>query len=106
MTQLTEICTTTALHEDALQIAHALVERRLAACVQIEGPVESVYRWQGSVESAQEWRVKAKTSKMLLERVCAAIQQMHGYECPELIATAITGGSEAYLDWLRQQLDE
>ena len=106
MTQLIELSTTTTSKEDALRFAHALVEQRLAACVQVEGPIESVYRWQGSVESALEWRIKAKTSKMLIQRISAAIQQMHSYECPELIATDITDGSETYLDWLRQQLEE
>ena len=106
MTQLIELCTTAASKEDALRIAHALVDRRLAACVQIDGPIESVYRWQGSVESSQEWRVRAKTSKTLLQKVGETVRQMHSYECPELIATEIIGGSDAYLNWLRQQLDE
>jgi periplasmic divalent cation tolerance protein len=106
MKELIELRTTTASKEDALRIANALLEQRLAACVQIDGPIDSIYRWQGRVETAQEWRVTAKTSDRLLQRVCAEVQQMHGYECPELIATPISGGSTDYLDWLRQQLDQ
>ncbi len=106
MTKLLELSTTTASKEDALRIANALVEQRLAACVQIDGPIESIYRWQGRVESAQEWRVRAKTNTALLDKVYATIEQLHDYECPEQIATPIVSGSAAYIDWLRQQLEE
>jgi periplasmic divalent cation tolerance protein len=104
--QLIELSTTTATQEEAQQIAAALVNERLAACVQIDGPIESVYRWQGEVETAREWRVRAKTSHSFHEKVVATIGRHHSYECPELVATQIVGGSEAYLGWLLEQLGE
>ena len=104
--QLIELSTTTASQEEARRIAAALVNERLAACVQIDGPIESVYRWKGEVETAQEWRIRAKTSQTFHEKACATIGRHHSYECPELVATQIIGGSEAYLGWLREQLGE
>ena len=106
MSQFIQICTTTASEEEARQIATALVEQRLAACVQIDGPVQSVYRWQGTVEQADEWRLSIKTSDELFAKVDAAIRRMHRYECSEVIATQIVAGSDRYLEWLGEQLEE
>jgi periplasmic divalent cation tolerance protein len=100
-----QVCTTTASVENAHQLAAALVEQRLAACVQIDGPVQSVYRWQGNVEQAEEWRLSIKTSNELFSKVDAAIRDLHRYECPEVVATPIVAGSDAYLAWLGEQLE-
>ncbi len=99
-----QVTTTTATEAYARQIATALVEQRLAACVQIEGPLESVYRWQGQVEQAQEWRCTVKTRDSLFEAVTRAICNLHPYECPEILATPIVACSEAYQTWLEEQL--
>jgi periplasmic divalent cation tolerance protein len=98
-----QITTTAGSRDEAERIAAALVERRLAACVQIVGPVRSVYRWQGAVEQADEWLCLVKSTAERLPGIEAALGELHSYECPELIATPIVGGSEAYLQWLAEQ---
>lgn len=84
----------------ARQLADRLVADRLAACVNILAPCESVYRWQGQVETAQETPLLIKTLKALYGKVEKTIQQCHPYELPEIIAVPISAGLPAYLDWL------
>ena len=95
-----QISTTTETKEQAQKIAQYLVETRLAACVQIAGPITSVYRWKGKVETASEWLCLIKTREELFEKVEAAIKKMHSYETPEIIAVPIVKGSKEYLIWL------
>ncbi|MCG8448074.1 MAG: divalent-cation tolerance protein CutA [Pirellulales bacterium] len=104
MSEFLQISTTTPSEQMARQIAAVLVEQRLAACVQVQGPIHSVYRWQGKVEEATEWLCTAKTHAVHLPNVEKAICQLHDYECPEIIAVPIVGGSTAYLTWLEEQL--
>jgi periplasmic divalent cation tolerance protein len=104
MTDFIQVSTTTETKQAAQEIAAALVEQRLAACVQVSGPVESVYRWQGKVQQSQEWLCTAKTRASLLPQVEAAIRELHTYECPEIVAVPIADGSAAYLTWLGEQL--
>ncbi len=98
MTEYVQLSTTTATVEEAEEIATALVEQRLAACVQIIPQVRSVYRWQGKVEQADEWLCLVKTRRSLLPQVEAEIGRRHSYECPELIAVSIEAGSVAYFE--------
>ena len=104
MTEYIQVSTTTETKQAAQEIAAALVEQRLAACVQVSGPVESVYRWQGKVQQSQEWLCTAKTRASLFPRVEAAIRELHKYEGPEIVAVPIADGSAAYLAWLGEQL--
>ena len=104
MTDFIQVSTTTETKQAAQEIAAALVEQRLAACVHVSGPVESVYRWQGKVQQSQEWLCTAKTRTSLLPQVEAAIHGLHNYECPEIVAVPIADGSAAYLAWLGEQL--
>lgn len=106
MTAFVEVATTTAEKADAQKIANELVQRRLAACVQICGPVESTYWWNGKVESATEWRLAIKTRRSLFTEVENAIRELHPYEVPEILATAIELASDSYLRWLGEQLRE
>jgi periplasmic divalent cation tolerance protein len=92
--------TTTSRRDLARHIARTLVERRLAACVQIVGPIESIYRWQGKIETAREWLCLVKTSRARFPEVVAAIEELHPYDTPEIIAVPICAGSRRYLDWL------
>jgi len=92
--------TTTAGRAVARRIARALVDRRLAACVQIVGPIESTYRWQGKVEVAREWLCLIKTTRARYPQVAAAVEVLHPYDTPEIIALPIAAGSRRYLDWL------
>ena len=104
MSELLQVTTTTGTREVAERIAVELVDRRLAACVQVSGPIASSYRWQGVIENADEWLCIAKTSRQQLAAIQEVLKRLHPYEVPELIATPIVGGSEAYLQWLREQL--
>lgn len=104
MSQFVQVLTTTASEQEAQRISEALVENRLAACVQLSGPIQSVYRWQGQVERAEEWQCVAKTSSELLSGVVETIKRLHSYDCPEIVSLPIQGGSPEYLDWLAQQL--
>lgn len=100
MTNARIILTTAASHEEAGKIAHALVERRLAACVNIVPQIESVYRWQGKVETAREWLLLIKTQAELYERVRGAVKELHSYDLPECVMLEVTAGSQEYLDWI------
>jgi periplasmic divalent cation tolerance protein len=98
-----QITTTAGSRDEADRIATSLVDRRLAGCVQIIGPIHSVYRWQGKVEHAEEWLCHIKTTREQYVAVEAAICELHSYDCPEIIATPIIVGSETYLQWLAEQ---
>ncbi|MGD0114470.1 MAG: divalent-cation tolerance protein CutA [Dehalococcoidia bacterium] len=104
MRQYIQVTTTTSTRAEAERIAEALVEARLAACVQIVGPVASVYRWKGDVERATEWLCIAKTERRLYDEVEAAIKRLHTYEVPEVLATEVVDGSKDYLVWLHEEL--
>ena len=103
MSEYVQVVTTAEHREDARRIADLLVEKHLAACVQIVGPVTSVYRWQGKVESAEEWQCLIKTRHALVDEVAEAIREVHPYEVPEIIAAPIVAGSRDYLDWIESQ---
>jgi periplasmic divalent cation tolerance protein len=98
-----QVVTTTARREEAERIARELVERRLAACAQIVGPITSIYRWQGKIETDEEWQCWCKTRGELFARVEEAIRGMHPYEVPEILAMPVAAGSERYLAWLEEQ---
>jgi periplasmic divalent cation tolerance protein len=87
--------------KEARKIAQALVERRLAACVQEIGvPVRSMYRWKGRVESANEVLLLIKSSRKRFSAVSTLVKKLHSYEVPEIIALNIADGSREYLDWI------
>ena len=92
--------TTTDVRSDAERLARDLVERRLAACVQVLGPISSTYRWRGSVETADEWLCLIKTTAARFDALAAHIETSHGYETPELTAVPIDHGITAYLGWV------
>jgi periplasmic divalent cation tolerance protein len=100
MTECVQVLTTAASEAEAERIAATLVERRLAACVQVVGPVVSHYRWQGAVEREREWQCLAKTTMARFGEVEEAIRELHSYEEPEIVATPILAGSSGYLGWL------
>jgi periplasmic divalent cation tolerance protein len=104
MTDTIQVVTTTSSKEEAEKIARALVERRLAACVQVAGPVTSTYHWKGRIESAQEFLCIIKTRQSHYLALEDAIRELHSYEVPEILALAVSAGNRAYLDWLRREL--
>ena len=104
MTDHVQVLTTVGSEEDAERISAALVERRLAACVQTLGPIASRYRWQGAVETAREWQCLAKTEASRYPEVESAIRELHPYDEPEILATPIVAGSAGYLAWVSESL--
>jgi periplasmic divalent cation tolerance protein len=99
-----QVITTIDREEAAADIARLLVETRLAACVQVAGPITSTYRWKGQVETSREWQCVAKTRRELYQRVEEAIRQAHSYDEPEIVAVPLAAGSPSYLAWLDGQL--
>jgi periplasmic divalent cation tolerance protein len=87
----------------ARRIADALIERKLAACVNILGECTSVYRWKGAIETATEVPILIKTRADIYDDVEAAIRGLHPYELPEIIAVAVERGSTEFLDWVNEQ---
>jgi len=104
MEEYIQVFTTTEEKNDAEKIAKALVEKRVAACVQIIGPITSTYWWKGNLETAQEWLCLIKSRRDLYDEVEAAIKEMHPYETPEIMALPFVAGSREYLEWLRSEL--
>jgi periplasmic divalent cation tolerance protein len=104
MTDFQIVLSTCADREQAERIARRLVEQQLAACVNILPGVQSIYRWQGNVESASEVLMVIKTSADLVSEVELTIASLHSYEVPEFLALPVFGGSHAYLAWLRDSL--
>ena len=100
-----QITTTTETKEQAQTIAQHLVAEKLVACVQITGPIASIYRWKGKVETASEWLCLIKTRDNLYNKVEAAIKSLHPYETPEIIAVPIVKGSKEYLNWIEDELE-
>ena len=104
MTDKILVLTTTGSKDEARKIGRALVERRLAACVNVVAPVHSIYRWEGKIEEAEEWLLLAKTTRAAFERVREAILDLHSYEVPECISVSIDDGSAGYLGWISQSV--
>jgi len=100
MTDKKLVLTTASSSDEARKIARALVERRLAACVNILPQIESVYRWKGEVEEAQEWLLIIKTTAAGFERVRDVIRELHSYELPECVCVSIEDGGPEYLEWI------
>ena len=104
MTDKRIVLSTAGSEEEAHKIAHHLVDHHLGACVNIVPRIESVYRWQGKVESSKEWLLLIKTSAEKFPAVRDAIRQLHSYDLPECIVVNIEDGSAEYLEWLDDSL--
>lgn len=101
MTDARVVLTTTGSQEEAQNIARALVERRLAACVNIMPRIISIYRWEPNIDTAEECLLLIKTTKQQFPAVRDAIEELHSYEVPECVCLEITEGSDPYLSWVR-----
>ncbi|MCI0392426.1 MAG: divalent-cation tolerance protein CutA [Acidobacteria bacterium] len=94
------VLTTVEKLEDGERLARLLLERELAACVQILPPMVSIYRWQGNVEQSSEFLLLIKTTREVYPRLEASIKENHSYQTPEIVALPIEAGSSEYLGWL------
>lgn len=104
MAEYLQVMTTAGSEEEAERISSVLIDRRLAACVQVAGPIASRYRWRGEIEEDREWQCLAKTEAARYPDVEAAIREVHSYDEPEIVATPIVAGSRGYLDWVSESL--
>jgi periplasmic divalent cation tolerance protein len=95
-----QVTTTLPDRESANRLGGRLVEERLAACAQVVGPVSSVYRWQGEVETAAEWYCHLKTTAARVPALMSRIRVLHPYETPEIIALPVAEADPAYLKWI------
>jgi len=104
MTEFIVVYVTVGSSDEGARFARALVEERLAACVNRLGPAHSIYRWQGQVEQSEEELLIIKTRKGLFHRLKKRVEELHSYSVPEIIALPIVEGSEGYLKWLGEQV--
>ena len=99
-----QVITTTDKKEDAEKITEILLNRRLAGCTQIIGPITSTYWWKGKIEKAREWLCIVKSTKNLFDDIKHSIREIHPYETPEIIVIPIVNGDNDYLKWLKDKL--
>jgi periplasmic divalent cation tolerance protein len=102
--QAIQVVTTTAEKKDAEELAQAILDKRLGACVQISGPIESRYWWNGRIELASEWTLTIKTRKDCFKPLEKLLLELHPYDQPEILATAVSQISAGYSKWLTEQL--
>ncbi len=100
VTEYVMVYVTTSSRGEAETIAHALVESRLAACVNVLGEIQSTYRWQGKVESANEVALMAKTRRALFDKICAKVKSLHSSDVPCIVAYPMTAGHAPFLEWI------
>jgi periplasmic divalent cation tolerance protein len=98
------VLTTAGSQSEARRIAEILVERKLAACVNIVSRVQSIYRWEGKIQEAEEWLLIIKSMKDSFEKLRDAIKELHPYELPECLSLPVEEGSEEYLNWVKQSM--
>jgi periplasmic divalent cation tolerance protein len=95
--------TTTDSRAEAMELARAAVEARLAACAQVSGPVASTYWWEDAVERAEEWVLALKLPASGYQPLADFLAQRHSYDEPEIVATPIVAGSQTYLSWIDEE---
>lgn len=95
---------TTGSSEEGHRIARALVDERLAACVNILSPIQSIYRWEGQVQEDREVLLVVKTTAQMLEPLSLRVRQLHSYDVPEIIALQVVAGASDYLAWIDDQI--
>jgi periplasmic divalent cation tolerance protein len=105
VTNVVQVETAVGSESAAASLATALVEERLAACVQILGPMESTYRWKGAIERSTEWLCRAKTTALRSHAALARIRELHTYQQPEILVTPVSDGDEGYLKWVEEQVE-
>ena len=101
--EIIKIIITADSKETAEKIGRDLVERRLASCAQINGPIKSIYWWKGKIEEAEEWVCTLKSRKALYKTIEKEIRALHPYELPQIIAIDIPHALPEYVDWIRDE---
>jgi len=106
MTEQRVVLSTIGTKGEAEDLAWELVERRVAACVNIVEMQASIYRWEGEVKSEKEWLLVMKTTAAMLDELFASLHELHPYEVPECIALPIDRGSQKYLSWISESVGD
>ncbi len=101
--QMKIVITTLAKREEAAKLGKAVIESGLAACVQVSGPMISIYKWKGKTEQDEEWQLKCKTIASTTHQLMEFIEKNHPYELPQIVAVPVTDVSAAYLHWAKEQ---
>ncbi|MDH5560049.1 MAG: divalent-cation tolerance protein CutA [Deltaproteobacteria bacterium] len=104
-TQYIQVVTTINSKDAADKLAFDIAEMRLAACVQVEGPIKSTYWWKGKLETDEEYRCVFKTKGWLYDLLEASIKKLHTYDTPEILVFQIIQGNSQYFEWMDQELD-
>ena len=104
MTDRIVVLSACATAEEAERIARALLDKRLAACVNVLPGARSLYHWRGAIEESAEWLLLIKSRRELFDELRGEIQRLHSYEVPEVLALAIVDGAPAYLEWMGREL--
>ena len=105
MSESIVVLVTCGSEEEAIKIAHLLVENRLAACVNLVLPIRSIYRWEGKIWDEREWLLIIKTQKQRFEALEEKVRSLHSYSVPEIIGLPIIEGNSAYLKWLEKMTE-
>lgn len=104
MTEIVLVLTTVPAGDEGEAMARALVDERLAACVNVHGPMTSFYRWQGAVEREAERQLVIKTTGLRVPAVLARLRELHTYELPEFVVVPVSDGSREYIDWVSESV--
>jgi len=104
MTEYIQVFTTIVGRDAAQKLADVVVGQRLAACVQIVGPISSTYWWNGNVEKSEEWLCIMKSRADLYRQLEATIYANHAYDVPEIVAVGVESGLDTYLKWMEGEL--
>ncbi len=102
--QICIIFTTFDNKEEALKISKQLLDRKLIACAQISGPITSVYRWQETIEEAQEFKLAVKTFTSKCDLVIDTLAQLHSYDVPEILVQTVEKSLKSYLEWMTEEI--
>ncbi len=103
MTSAIVVLVTVGSEQEAESIATALLEERLAACVNVTSPVRSLYHWEGRIADDREWQLIIKTQERLFEALAARVRALHSYDVPEIIALPVLAGTTDYVDWIQNE---
>ena len=95
--------TTTDSRAEAIQLGHAAVTARLAACAQVSGPIASTYWWEDGIERSEEWLILLKLPADRFDELAEFLAERHSYDEPEIVATPIVAGTAAYLNWVEDE---
>lgn len=106
MTEKIVVLSNCGSEEEARRVARALVEARVAACVNILPGIQTIYRWQGAIQEDSEWMLVIKSTRSMFDRLSVELRKAHSYQVPEVLAIPVIAGDQDYLDWMDREMIE